>query len=72
MEMYSLVTSFFYKVGNVYDNPIKNIWYDSKELKFIKSIRNTDLKGCISCNTVANVIDVRNGIFESSRCFFVR
>ena len=41
--------SFFYKVGNVYDNPIKNIWYDSKELKFIKSIRNTDLKGCISC-----------------------
>jgi radical SAM protein with 4Fe4S-binding SPASM domain len=42
--------SFPYKVGNVYNNSLHNIWYNSKELKHIKSIKMSDLKHCTSCD----------------------
>lgn len=41
--------SFFYKVGNIFNDTIKNIWYESESLKFIKNIKNSDLKACVNC-----------------------
>lgn len=41
--------SFFYKVGNIYQQSLNDIWYSSKELKLIKSIKNSDLKYCNKC-----------------------
>lgn len=41
--------SFFYKVGNIYEESLRDIWYSSKELKKIKSIRNSDLIECTNC-----------------------
>lgn len=41
--------SFLYKVGNIYENSIKNIWYNSEALNNIKKIRNSDLQECINC-----------------------
>lgn len=41
--------SFFYKVGNIFQKSLKEIWYSSKELKLIKSIKNSDLKCCNNC-----------------------
>lgn len=42
--------SFFYKVGNIYQNTLKYIWYESEEMKLVRSIRNTDLKSCTDCD----------------------
>ena len=38
-----------YKVGNVYENTLYEIWHRSEELKYIQSIKNSDLKECINC-----------------------
>ncbi|MNO91112.1 hypothetical protein D3C76_826520 [compost metagenome] len=42
--------SLLYKVGNINNDTIKNIWYESESLKFIQNIKNSDLKTCIECN----------------------
>lgn len=44
--------AFLYKVGNIYENSVREIWYESKELKYIKSIKNSDLTQCVSCKYV--------------------
>ncbi len=41
--------SFFYKVGDIYQQSLRDIWYFSEELKLIKSIKNSDLKCCKEC-----------------------
>lgn len=41
--------SFFYKVGNVFEKNVKEIWYESKELNKIKSIKKADLQVCKGC-----------------------
>lgn len=41
--------SLFYKVGNVYEESIEEIWLNSKKLRYIKDIQNKDLKQCIGC-----------------------
>lgn len=41
--------SFFYKVGNVFEDTLKNIWYESESLNYIKGIQNSDLKNCSGC-----------------------
>lgn len=41
--------SFFYKVGNIFENSLKEIWYNSEELEKVKSIKNSDIKVCSSC-----------------------
>lgn len=45
--------SFLYKVGNINQQPLKDIWYSSEQLKFIKSIRNSDLKCCNDCQYIS-------------------
>lgn len=42
--------SFPYKVGNVFENTVRDIWYESESLKFIKNIKKSDLKVCTSCD----------------------
>ena len=41
--------SFLYKVGNIYENSLKEIWYDSEGMNLIRSIRSSDLTQCTSC-----------------------
>ncbi|KWX75486.1 hypothetical protein AMQ84_17860 [Paenibacillus riograndensis] len=41
--------SFPYKVGNVFENTVSEIWFKSESLKFIKSIKKSDLKDCPGC-----------------------
>ena len=38
-----------YKVGNVFEHSINEIWNESRELKFIQNIKKADLKDCIKC-----------------------
>lgn len=45
--------SFYYKVGNVYDHTLQEIWNDSEQYTRLNSMRNADLKECMKC-------DVRN------------
>lgn len=40
---------FFYKVGNIYEDTIKDIWYNSKKLNKIKEMKWKDLKECFNC-----------------------
>lgn len=41
--------SFYYKIGNVFDNSLPEIWYNSKEAEYIKGLKKTDLKNCGEC-----------------------
>lgn len=41
--------SLLYNIGNVYSLSLKEIWFNSKRLQDIKSIKKTDLKVCQSC-----------------------
>ncbi|WP_059052798.1 radical SAM/SPASM domain-containing protein [Paenibacillus senegalimassiliensis] len=41
--------AFPYKVGSVFENTISDIWNHSESLKYIKSIKKSDLKHCPSC-----------------------
>lgn len=41
--------AFSFKVGNIYQNTLEYIWYESDRMKFIQSIRNKDLKLCVAC-----------------------
>lgn len=38
-----------YKVGNVYENSLKKIWYESEELRYVQNIKKTDLTECMDC-----------------------
>lgn len=49
--------TLYFKVGNVLNQSLKYIWNKSVELKFIKNIRNSDLKSCLTC-------DVKNSCFR--------
>jgi radical SAM protein with 4Fe4S-binding SPASM domain len=42
--------SFFYKVGNIYHQSLRDIWYSSEALQLIKSIKISDLECCSDCN----------------------
>lgn len=42
--------SFPYKVGSVFESNVRDIWYKSESLQFIKSIKKTDLQSCTGCN----------------------
>ncbi|MEO3945411.1 radical SAM protein [Gorillibacterium sp. CAU 1737] len=44
--------SFYYSVGNITREEIGYIWNDSEKLKNVKSIKNTHLSKCISCEVV--------------------
>lgn len=39
-------------VGNIYTEPIKDIWNESKELKYIRELKWNDLKECVKCNDI--------------------
>ena len=41
--------SLLYKVGNIYQNDIQDIWNYSDELKYIKSLKKSDLTKCREC-----------------------
>lgn len=38
-----------FKVGNIYEDSICNIWNHSEKLKFIQGIRKSDLSECVRC-----------------------
>lgn len=38
-----------FKVGNIYDDCISNIWNNSEKLKFIQGIKKSDLSECVGC-----------------------
>ncbi len=42
-------SSLRYKIGNVFDNTLAQIWNDSEDLKFIQSIKNSNLNECNNC-----------------------
>jgi radical SAM protein with 4Fe4S-binding SPASM domain len=42
--------SFLYKVGNIYENSVEDIWLRSEALEELKQIKNSDLKSCLGCN----------------------
>ena len=42
--------SFYFKVGNINNNRMEQIWNCSKEHKYILSLRKKDLKTCSDCN----------------------
>ena len=42
-------SSLRYKIGNVFENTLTDIWNNSQGLKLIQSIKNTDLKECAEC-----------------------
>jgi radical SAM protein with 4Fe4S-binding SPASM domain len=42
--------SFQHKVGNVYEQSVKEIWHESTSLKLINSIKKEDLQYCTGCN----------------------
>lgn len=62
--------SFFYKVGNVYQQSLRDIWYSSEELKLIKSIRNSDLKCCIECEYKSQCDRCPGMVFMEERNLF--
>lgn len=41
--------SFLYKVGNIFENSISEIWNESEALKYLKNIKRSDLEKCRSC-----------------------
>lgn len=41
--------SWYYKVGNIYESSLKNIWENSEQYKLLNSIRNEDLTECKAC-----------------------
>lgn len=41
-----------FKVGNIYDDTISNIWYNSDKLQFIQGIKSSDLSECVDCKYV--------------------
>lgn len=41
--------SFLCKIGDIYENSLQDIWYNSKRFNEIKSIKNSDLKCCNEC-----------------------
>ncbi|GHU39840.1 hypothetical protein FACS1894193_01000 [Bacilli bacterium] len=41
--------SFYYKVGNIFNKSIYEIWYHSKEMEFIRDLKNSDLEKCNDC-----------------------
>lgn len=42
--------SFVYKVGNIFENSITEIWNNSVSLQKVKKIKNKDLSECIKCD----------------------
>ena len=46
--------SFLYKVGNILETSINEIWNESEKLRFIKSIKRSDLTKCCSCEFANN------------------
>lgn len=44
--------SFLYKVGNIFDSSISDIWNNSEELKKIKKMRKKDLPECVNCDLI--------------------
>lgn len=38
-----------FKVGNIYEDSIRNIWNNSEKLKFIQGISKKDLSECVGC-----------------------
>ena len=38
-----------FKVGNIYEDSIKNIWNNSERLKYIQGITKSDLAECVGC-----------------------
>lgn len=50
MNKLLVIMQYFKQNYNIYiKSNIKNIWYDSESLKFIKNIKNLDLKTCVYC-----------------------
>lgn len=43
-------TSFFYKVGNIKNDTLNNIWNHSPELRYVQSLSNSGLKKCQACD----------------------
>lgn len=41
--------SYYYKVGNIKNDSLSNIWLHSNELHYVQSLRNSDLKECLHC-----------------------
>lgn len=42
--------SMYYKIGNIFDNSISDIWNNSNELRYIKSIKKENLDECKKCS----------------------
>lgn len=62
--------SFLYKVGNIYQQSLRDIWYSSKELKLIKSIRNSDLKCCNECECKSQCDRCPGMVFMEDKSLF--
>lgn len=45
--------SFHYKVGNIYEKSLSEIWYNSSELKYIRNIKKVYLTKCSHCDLQA-------------------
>ena len=42
--------SWFYKVGNINETPLADIWNHSEGYRYLNSLRNSDLHECCSCD----------------------
>lgn len=42
-------TSFYYKVGNIIDESLSDIWNKSQSLHYVQTLRNSDLESCLKC-----------------------
>lgn len=51
-----------YVVGNIKEASLKDIWYNSKDIKYLRNIRNKDFGKCNNCNDkdFCNICLVRN------------
>ncbi len=38
-----------FKIGNIYECSIKDIWYNSPQLKYIQNIKKSEINDCVTC-----------------------
>lgn len=62
--------SFLYKVGNVFDESLRNIWYESESLKLTKNVKKTDLENCTECNNKLYCYRCPGMAFNDSKSVF--
>lgn len=62
--------SFFCKVGNIFENSLQEIWYESKILNQIRSMKKSDLPQCINCELKEECDRCPGMVFSSNGNFY--